>query len=182
MRRNVGLFVVVGSLLPLVFAANASAQGANLDVSPKTASPGQVVTVTGSGYSQTGGGLSGASIRLSTRNGQELVTDSVDTAGRIEASFPVPNVAPGWYLIIAHQPVDANGRAKSFTPGRTRLRIVAPVARSAVAAGDGSSSGGGWPGQPAWLAVVGIGLILLATASSLVARRRWTHNRQPLGS
>lgn len=179
MRRNVGLFLAVGCLLPLAFAANASAQGANLDVAPKMASPGQVVTVTGSGYSQTGGGLSGASIRLSTRNGQELVTDSVDTAGRIDASFPVPNVPPGWYLIIANQTVDANGRAKSFTPGRTRLRVVAASRRSAAAAAGGGSSG--WPSQPAWLAIGGIGLIMLATGSTLAARR-WTHNRQPLGS
>lgn len=180
MRRNAGMVFVIGLLLPLAFTATASAQGANLDVSPKTATPGQVVTVSGGGFSQTGGGLSDASIRLSTRNGQELASEPVDQANRVEASFPVPNLAPGWYLIIASQTVEANGRHKSFTPGRTRLRVVAASsARSDAAAGAGSS--GGWPGPPT-MAAGGIALILLAAGSTLVARRRWTHNRLPLGS
>lgn len=182
MRRYVGLFSVVGVLLPLVFAASASAQGANLDVSPRVASPGQVVTVTGSGYTQTGGGLSGASIRLSRRNGIELANEPVDTAGRIEASFPVPQgLAPGWYLLIATQIVEANNRQKSFTPGRTRLRVVA-AAKGAAGAAPPSSGGGGLPGDPGWMTAGAIALALLAAGSTLVARRRWTHNRQPLGS
>lgn len=182
MRRNVGLGVVVGLLVSLVVAATASAQGANLDVSPKVASPGQEVIVTGGGYTQTGGGLSGASIRLSTRNGLELANEAVDTAGRIEASFPVPaNLAPGWYLLIATQIVEANNRQKSFTPGRTRLRVVA-AAKNAAGAAPTSDGGGGLPGDPGWLTVGAIALTLLAAGSTLAARRRWTHNRQPLGS
>ena len=181
MRRNLGLSVVVGLVASLVVAATASAQGANLDVSPKAASPGQVVTVTGGGYTQTGGGLSGASIRLSTRNGLELANEPVDTAGRIEASFPVPqNLAPGWYLIIGTQIVEANGRQKSFTPGRTRLQVVAAAKGDAAAAA--SSDGGGLPGAPGWLTAGAIALALLAAGSTVAARRRWTHNRQPLGS
>lgn len=181
MRRYVGLYSMVGLLLPLVVAATASAQGASLEVNPKMASPGQPVTVTGGGYTQTGGGLSGASIRLSTRNGLELANEPVDTAGRIEASFPVPQgLAPGWYLIIGTQIVEANGRQKSFTPGRTRLRVVAAAKDSAGAAA--SSDGGGLPGGPGWLTAGALALAFLAAGSTLAARRRWTHNRQPLGS
>lgn len=181
MRRYVGLFSMVGLLLPLVVAATANAQGANLDVDPKAARPGQVVTVTGGGYAETGGGLSNASIRLSTRNGVELKSQPVDTAGRITTSFPVPNVAPGWYLIIATQTVEANGRQKSFTPGRTRLQVVA-AAKDGAGAAAASSGGGGWPGEPGWRAAGGLALIVLAAGSTLAARRRWVHNRQPLGS
>ena len=178
MRRRFGLVLLAGFVVPLAFAANASAQGANIAVSPATASPGQVVTVTGSGFSQTGGGLSDASIRLSTRNGQELASEPVDTAGRVSADFPVPNLAPGWYLIIATQIVEASGRQKSFTPGRTRLRVVAAAKAGAGAAAPSSGDGGGTgPGAP--LAFAGA-LILLAAGGLLAARR--IHNRQPLGS
>ena len=181
MRRNLGLAVVVGLVVSLVVAASASAQGASLDVTPKAASPGQVVTVTGSGYTETAGGISNVAIHLSRRNGLELKNGPVNTAGRITTTFPVPaNLAPGWYLLIGTQIVEANGRQKSFTPGRTRLQVLAAAKGNAGAAA--SSDGGGLPGAPGWPAAGAIALALLAAGTTLAARRRWTHNRQPLGS
>lgn len=178
MRRRFGLVLLAGLIVPLACAANASAQGASLAVSPAVASPGQVVTVTGSGYSQTGGGLSDAAIHLSTRNGQVLAEEPVDQANRFSTQFPVPNLAPGWYLLIGTQIVEANGRQKSFTPGRTRLRVVAAAK---VGAGAAAPSGGdGGPSGPGMPLAIGSALILLAAGGLLAARR--IHNRQPLGS
>ena len=178
MSRKLGLVALVGTMVSMAFTANAWAQGATLTVTPQVASPGQVVTVNGSGFSQTGGGLSDASIRLSKRNGIELAGEPVDTAGRVSVQFPVPpNLPPGWYLLIGTQIVEANGRQKSFTPGRTRLRVVA--AKAAATAAAPSSGDGGWPG-PALPFALGGALVLLAAGGLLTARR--LHNRQPLGS
>ena len=50
MRRRCGLLLVVGLLVPLGFAAQAAGQGATLTVDDSTPNPGQVITVTGTGY------------------------------------------------------------------------------------------------------------------------------------
>jgi len=177
MRRRVGLFLMVSLVLPLVVAASASAQGSTLRLSPNPASPGDVVTATAtSGYS-AGAGISGVSIRLSTRSGQVLRATSPDGAGGFSASFPLPALSPGWYLILATQ-TTANGRQRAFTPGRTRLLV-----RAAPAGADAAPAGGqGGLTPPLALSAGVLALILLAAGATLAARRRWTPNRPHLGS
>ncbi|MDQ3629670.1 MAG: hypothetical protein M3417_00025 [Actinomycetota bacterium] len=175
MRRRVGLFLAGGVVLPLVVAATASAQGSTIRISPSVARPGQVLTVTGSGYSPTAGAVS---IRLSTRSGQILRGGVVpDPEQNISTSFPVPPLSPGEYLVLAIQTTD-NGRQRAFTPGRAKLRVSGASA-GAAAPPPGGRSGG--PASPLMLAAPILALILLAAGSTLTVRRLLTHTRPQRG-
>ena len=166
MRRKLGLFLVVGAAVPLMFAASAHAQGAVMLVSPKVAAPGQAVTVTGSGF-----GNADVDIRLSTRDGEPIGGTLADSAGRISTTIAAPQ-APGQYLVIGIQR-NANGRQRAFTPGRTRLRVVAAAKGAAGAA----PSGGFGPATPV---AAGLGLLLVAGGLTLAIRRQRTlRRRQP---
>lgn len=176
MRRGVGAFLVVGVLVPLVFAANASAQGSVLQVSPSTARPGQAVTATGGSFSRNPGTTT-VKVRLSTRDGQVLQSASPDSNGQISVTFPVPaSLEPGTYLILATQRND-NNRATAFTPARTTLQVTAGAASSS-APGGGPGGGSGPPLQLLGGAIV---LVLLAGGCLLAVRRLRTVNRA-LGS
>ncbi len=174
------MFLVVGAVAPLAFAANASAQGAVLKLSASTASPGQTITASGRGFSNAAG-VSGVTIRLSTRAGRALSSAvTPDTAGKINVTFPIPaNVSPGWYLVLGTQ-TRADGTQQSFTPGRTTLRVQGAAAgRAAAAASRGGGSGG--PVSVAVLAAAMLALLVLAAGAALTARRLWTLNRPPFG-
>ena len=178
MRRKVGLFVMVGFVLPLVLAASASGQGAVLEVSPKTARPGEEITVAGRGFS-SGTGTSNVFIRLQTRTAPSLRSIAADTAGNINTTFLLPTtLTPGWYLVQGTQTHTPTGRQRAFTPGRARILVQGtPVEPTAAPGGNGG------PTSPLALSAVGLALILLlAAASTLIARRRWTPNRPHLGS
>ena len=159
MRRNFGLFLACGVVLPLLFAASAHAQGAVMLVSPKVATPGQLVTVTGSGF-----GNGDVNIRLNRRNGDLIGGTVTDTSGRISTTIAAP-ATPGQYLIIGIQ-TTPNGRQRAFTPGRTRLRVVAAAAKGA--AGAAPSDGAG----PAVPIAAGLGLLLLAGGLTFTVRRQ----------
>ncbi len=166
------MLLAVGLVLPLAFAANASAQSGALVISPRTARPGQAITVT----SVTGdfpppsaaSTLSTVNVRLSTRNGRILDSPAPNGAGNITSTFPVPaGLTPGTYLILATQTNNANDRQRAFTPDRATLQVVA--------AGRSSSSA-------ATIAVPLGGLVLLGAGFLLVTRRRTTLNRPQFGS
>jgi len=174
MRRRVGLLFAFGLLLPLVLAAQASAQGALLAVSPSTATPGQEVTVTGSGYNPSTGNVGGVNFRLSTRDNPVLGNSSVSPQNTVSATFPLPDsLTPGVYLLIGTQ-VTVRGRHTFGTPGRAKLRIVSSA--SAVPAGR-------TPAEPPPAVLVGtiLAAIALLGGSALCVRRLRTLDR-PLGS
>ena len=179
MGRKIGLFLACALVLPLAVAASASAQGSNLIVTPKTARPGDIVNVrTFSGSFTNAAGSSGVVIHDGFRDGPVLRTTTADARGNINVDIPLPaNMRLGWHLLIATQTIDANNRQRSFTPGRTRLRVVAASAGAAAPGGRG-----GLPDSPVGLLALGSVLILLATGATLTARRLRTLNRTPLGS
>ena len=171
MRRKFGV-VACTLLLPLVFAGSAAAQGSVLQASSQVVSPGQNITVTGNNFTSAPGN-SPVRIRLNTRNGLVLATaNPPDSLGNISVSFQVPQLATGWYLLLSTQTVDANGRQRAFTPGRTRIRVQGAAAASA------SPGGGGGARTP--LAVGA--LLALAAATTLTVRRLRTSRRPQLGS
>lgn len=176
MRRNVGLFLVCGLVLPLLVAASASAQGATMVVTPKSARAGDVVRVRSfNGNFSTATGTSNVVIRDGTRTGRILRSTPPDPRGNINIEFPLPaDLQPGWHLLVATQTVDATGRQRGFTPGRTRLRITAASAGSAAPAGRGGS-----PGSPLGFLAIGPALVLIATGATLTARNLRTRNRPP---
>lgn len=166
MRRRIGLFVVVGLMAPLAMAAQASAQGATLQVNVPSARPGQVVTVTGTGYNQSNNHIEGdVNLRLSTRESVPLATTNVTGQGTISATFPIPgSLTPGEYLLIATQ-VSKTGRHLFGVPGRTKLRVAA-------AAGAAGATPGGFPGEIPPAALVGTILALLVLTGAVVFRVR----------
>lgn len=179
MRRKVGLFFLCGVVLPLVFAATASAQGATLVVSDSTPAPDQRITVTGRSFS--GSNANGpVNIRLDSRSGEPLASATPDSSGFFSQDVRLPaDMSQGWHLLIATQTTNANGRQTAFTPGRTRLNVGGTSGSSGV----GAPGGGGLPGPPLALLAGGSALILLAGAATLTARRRLrTPHRPQLGS
>lgn len=170
MRRTFGLFVVVGAFVPLVFTASVSAQGAVLLAQPQVATPGQAVTITGSGFSS-----GDVNLRLATRDGASVGAATVDTSGRLSTVIEAP-AAVGHHLIIGVM-VNPNGRQRAFTPGRTRLRVVAAAGAGAAA----PPQSGGLPSSPVlWIAALGL---LAGVLTFAAGRQRTLHRRrQPLAA
>jgi len=166
---------MVGVVLPLMCASNAAAQGTTIQFNPQTVSPGQVVTVTGGSFN-TAAGTSPVNIRLQHRDGTIILAGAnLNTRGQLDnVQFPMPAVPPGIYLVLATQTY-ANGRQVAFTPGRTRIRVLAASAKGAAAPGGGGPTG---------LLSTGVifALILLAGGSVLAATRLRAHNRPTLGN
>ena len=200
MKRRVGLFLMVGAMLPLGVASTAwaCASLATVALSKSTVSPGETVTVTGKGYSDTHAGSnagdSDVTIRLNGRRGQIMGTTSPDSTRRINATMQVPkDVRSGWYIITATQ-FSADGTPKAGMPGRTVMKVSGSASNSAGVApwssskpaGPGASSlavagdGGGLSSQTLLLGM-GLSLTLLAAGSVLVGRRNQTTSRLTLG-
>jgi len=179
MGRRVGLFLLVGAVLPLMWAANAAAQGAVLRATPSVVAPGGEITVNGRGYATIAAGASPVSLRFSTRTGRPLDTEPilVDNAGRFSVPVSIPaTTPPGWYLLIATQ-TNPDGTQRGFTPGRTTVRVQARAGAGAGAATRPGGSSGGGLSLPLLLGAVGLGVGSLVTA-----RRLRTLNRPPLGA
>jgi hypothetical protein len=176
MKRKHALIVVAGLMLPLGTAANAGAQGATLVVTPSSATPGQVVTVTGSAFNPSTANIaSGVNIRLSTRDSEPLANSNVSPQGTISATFPLPpNLTPGVYLLIGTQ-TSTRDRHTFGGPGRAKLRITA----AGAAAIPGHA-----PGDPAAPPGVLIGTFLallgLTCGLAVCGRRLWAA-RRPAG-
>jgi hypothetical protein len=146
MRRRVGLFLVIGSVLPLVAVSAAWACGvlATLKLDTKVAAPGEAITATGKNYT-TAAGSTPVVLHLKSRTGTTLASTTPNASGRISTTFPLPeSLDPGWYVIVATQYL-ASGSPKSGTPGRTTLRVTGTRHRSATAAPWGATGG---PAQP----------------------------------
>jgi hypothetical protein len=175
MRRRVGLFLFCGLVLPLVVSAGASAQSTTVTVNPKTVvagQQGQVMTISGTGYSQPGS----VNLHFNYRDSPPFATDVlVDPQARFSVELPVPtNLTPGVHLIIAAQ-VTPQGRHRGFGPGRGKLRVVA-------AAGAAGAPGARGPGDGIPLPLLAGALtLLLAGGAALTVRRLRTPHR-PLGS
>lgn len=172
MRRRVGLFLVFGLMLPLVGAANAFAQGATVELTPSTGKPGDVITVTGSGYTAPNDPVGAPQIRLSTRDAEPIKPVTV-VQGAFSDSFPIPaGLGPGEYLVIVTQQT-SRGAHVFGTPGRARLQVTAGAAAAAAPPSRSASQ--------ATVAVGSVMVALLLLAGGATAVRRRTSNR-PLGS
>ena len=163
MRRRVGLASVVGLVGPLVLAATAYGQGATLVVTPSTAKVGDVITVTGSGYTQSNNHIaSGLDLRLNTRDAEPLGNTNVSSQGTITIALPVPPGTPlGEHLLIGTQRT-VRGRDVFGAPGRAKLRIVAASSSAAAAPGGGLPPAG----------IVGAVLALIAAGATALGIRR----------
>jgi hypothetical protein len=159
----------------LVVAASAFGQGATLVVTPNPATPGTVVTVTGSAFNPSNANVaSGVNLRLDTRDAEPLANTNPTTQGTISVSFPLPAATPlGEHLLIGTQ-TSVRGRHTFGGPGRARLRVVAAGKSSAAAVG-------GWsPGDMPPAAIAGsiLALIALVGGAAFGVRRLRTPGRR----
>jgi hypothetical protein len=189
MKRKVGLFLLVGAMLPLGVASTAWACAAlaTLSLDSKVVQPGQEVNITGRGFSDshagTTAGDSRVALRMRTRNGA-VVKELEVFGGRIATKMALPrDMKSGFYVMLATQQ-KADGTARAGTPARFAFRVSgAPVAQSAVASPWSSAPSG--PSSSASVAGGGLGsqtllvggilsLTLLAAGSVLVGRKNHT--------
>jgi hypothetical protein len=185
MRRKAGLFVICALLLPLAATANAWGQGATIRVSDQTPAPGQVVQLTGTGFSN----VVPVSIRFDSRTGTERASGTATSAGVLQPNpiqLVIPaNLSPGWHLILATQTLETNnaGRPAAFTPGRTRINVGGVSAGTSAPPVNGSppDGRGGLPDSPLGLLALGAAFLLLATGATLTARKIRALNRPQLG-
>lgn len=170
MRRRFGLLLLCGLVLPLAAAASASAQGSVLRLSSQVVAPGDVLTIQGSSFSSTA-----VDIRIGPTRDSEIVRETNGPSFSVDVPIP-RSLAPGWHLIQATQ-VTERGRYRGFTPGRARIRVVAPASGAGVPPAGGVTDAA----PPAPILVAVLGLILLAVTSTLTVRRLRTPNR-PFGN
>ena len=176
MRRRVGLLLLCGLVLPLVVVANASAQGAVLELTPKSGPAGTVITVAGASYNPSNETTitGGVNIRLNTRDAEPLANGLPGTNGRFTTSFAIPPGTPtGEHLVIGTQTTVRN-RHTFGTPGRAKLLVTAASASGSAPPGRGTSR------ATITLGSLMVALVLLA-GGTLAVRRQRAHN-WPLGS
>lgn len=189
MTRRVGLLFICAAVAPLSVAAAAwgCASLATLKLDTRSAAPGTTVTGTGTGYNAA----YNVTVRLDSRTGPVLWEGLPNPLTRkIEPTFRVPSLPPGYYTIIATQ-YDLSGNAVSGTPGRAPLQVTgssgsasAPPAGSAWGPPDPSGPGGaggplrvsvGDSAVPAALPTLAgalLSLMLLAAGVALIRRGR----------
>jgi len=176
---------MVGGMLPLGIASTAwaCASLATMSIDSRVVQPGQTVSVTGRGFSDSHAGSTAGdslvTLRLKARNGA-ILQDNVDvTNGRIATTVKMPSdMSSGYYVMIGTQ-TKADGTARAGTPARFAFRVSGAASSSVVASpwsrgtnGPTSSAtaAGGLDGQPLLIGGI-LTLTLLATGSVLVARR-----------
>lgn len=164
---------IIGIPLAIVATAFACANLASAKLNRAAASPGTTVSFMGRNFNSNAA-ASPVSIRWNGRAGQVLATARPASTGKVSTTFTVPNVKPGYYIIVATQ-TGPNGRPASGTPGRAPLRVGSRRAASSSVVVAPAPTGGGTAGPQAL--PVGLGLsafMLVGGLMTLVVRRRRT--------
>jgi hypothetical protein len=146
-RGRWAVLVMLGAMVAGIGAASyACASLATLDLSTETGEPGVVVTVTGAAFTpprRTGNVPTPVVLHWEGKEGAVLAQAEPDRFGSISATFTVPEVKPGTYVILAVQetPRPVPGAppeqppalfAEPGTPARASFEVLAPGARATV--------------------------------------------------
>ena len=161
---------IIGIPLAIVATAFACANLASAKLNRAAATPGSTLSFMGRNFNSNAA-ASPVSIRWNGRAGQVLATARPASTGKVSTTFRVPNVKPGYYIIVATQ-TGPNGRPASGTPGRAPIKVVKRSSGSTVAVAP-APTGGGTAGPQAL--PVGLGLsafMLVGGVMTLAARRR----------
>jgi hypothetical protein len=161
---------IIGIPLAIVATAFACANLASAKLNKAAASPGSTVSFMGRNFNSNAA-ASPVSIRWNGRAGQVLATARPASTGKVSTTFVVPNVKPGYYIVVATQ-TGPNGRPASGTPGRAPLRVGRARSSSTVVVAP-APTGGGTAGPQAL--PVGLGLsafMLVGGLMTLAVRRR----------
>lgn len=177
-RAGIGAALVALGLAMAGAVAFACTPLSQIQVSSPTARAGEAVSVSGSAFRpaviHAGSAITNpVTLRWATSDGPVLATADPDGHGRISASFAVPDVAPGYYVLLATQ-AGPGGVAEPGEPARAVLQVVgagAPVAAPQPLSGTPVSASD----QTAALAfgsVVGIVALAMAGAGAAGVARR----------
>ena len=160
---------VIGIPLAIVATAFACANLASAKLNRAAASPGTTVSFMGRNFNSNAA-ASPVSIRWNGRGGAVLATARPARTGKVSTTFKVPNVRPGYYVVVATQ-TGPNGKPASGTPGRAPIRVARGSSSSVVVAP--APTGGGTAGPQAL--PIGLGLsafMLVGGLMTLAVRRR----------
>ena len=132
-------------LVVLAVTAYACTNLASLNLSTATARPGEAVTITGSSFNTIcvcGPQVppTPVKIRWNGIKGDVLAEMMPDKAGTISASFTVPDVKPGYYVIVATQHDETYNIDAAGTPARATFEVLTATGQSVVASGESATA------------------------------------------
>lgn len=161
---------IIGIPLAIVATAFACANLASAKLNRAAASPGTTVSFMGRNFNSNAA-ASAVAIRWNGRGGKVLATARPARTGKVSTTFKVPNVRPGYYVVVATQ-TGPNGKPAAGTPGRAPIRVARRSSNSSVVVAP-VPTGGGTAGPQAL--PIGLGLsafMLVGGLMTLAVRRR----------
>lgn len=135
-RPAVMLFVLaLAALLPAAMAS-ACTGGAFLLLDPPGLRPGQTVTVSGKGGFDPSPAASPVEVRVGS-SPTPVWTGRPDGQGSFSFALTVPDVPPGYYLVVATQ-LDETGHRVRWCPCRAQLEVLGASGQRVAAATPGT--------------------------------------------
>ena len=128
-------------LVLLAVTAYACTNLASLNLSSATGRPGEAITITGSSFNTIcvcGPQVppTPVKIRWTGIKGEVMAEMMPDKAGTVSASFTVPDVKPGYYVIVATQHDETYHIDAAGTPARATFEVLTATGQSVVGSGE----------------------------------------------
>ena len=129
------------ALVLLAVTAYACTNLASLNLSSATGRPGEPITITGSSFNTIcvcGPQVppTPVKIRWNGIKGEVLAEMMPERNGTVSASFRVPDVKPGYYVIVATQHDETYHIDAAGTPARATFEVLTATGQSVVAASE----------------------------------------------
>lgn len=186
--RILGFFGTAAAVLTLLgVTAYACTNLASLNLSSATGRPGDTITITGSSFNTIcvcGPQVppTPVKIRWNGIKGEVMAEMMPEKAGTISASFTVPDVKPGYYVIVATQHDETYHLDVAGTPARATFEVLGANGESVVGDGELGAAGTAPDEQTSsgLLALtIGLGVLGLAlfAGSSIAAIRQVASRR-----
>jgi hypothetical protein len=170
------------AVVALALTAYACTNLASLNLSTPAGKAGDTIAVTGSSFGTIcvcGPQLppTKVKIRWNGLQGEVLAEVMPDRAGTVSATFAVPDVAPGYYVIVATQYDETYHVDHAGTPARATFEVLTATGESVVAPGEVgplTSSADNPPSSTLIAMTIALGLLSLAlfTGGSLAVVRQ----------
>lgn len=187
-RRVFGLFGTASAVVVLLgVTAYACTNLASLNLSTAAGQPGDAITVTGSSFNTIcvcGPQVPPTPVKIRWHGikGEVLAEMMPDKAGTIAATFTVPDVKPGYYVIVATQHDETYNIDAAGTPARATFEVLTATGQSVVGSEVVTGSALGDEGVSSTLvaftlALGALGLALFAFGSVAVIRQVTTRRR-----
>lgn len=182
-RRILRFSGTASTILPFLgVTAYACVNLASLNLSAASGRPGDAVTITGSSFNiicVCGPQVppTPVKIRWNGIKGEVMAEMMPDKAGTISASFTVPAVKPGYYVIVATQHDETYHIDAAGTPARATFEVLSATGQSVVGSGELATAGPSTDESTSTLLMaltmgLGVaGLALFAGGSAVVLRQ-----------